>query len=110
MRRTNFFCYLTTNVSKTVIYTGMSNDLPQRLTEHYLNRGKKETFAGRYHCYNLVYFERFLKPGKALERENQIKGWTRKKKVALIESVNPTWKFLNEEVMPWPPDENAHSR
>jgi putative endonuclease len=110
MKPKQFFCYITTNPTKTVLYVGASNDLPQRLTEHYLNRGLTSTFAGRYNCYNLVYFETYLKPGEALAREIQLKGWTRKKKEQLVESENPDWKFLNNDIMDWPPPPDAVRR
>jgi putative endonuclease len=105
-----FFCYITTNPTKTVLYVGASNNLPQRLTEHYLNRGLPATFAGRYRCYNLVHYETFYKAADALRREAQLKGWTRKKKEELIESQNPEWKFLNADVMVWPPPLDAVKR
>jgi putative endonuclease len=49
--------YITTNPAKAVLYIGVTNDLARRLGQHYENRGSKETFAGRYFCYNLLYFE-----------------------------------------------------
>jgi putative endonuclease len=55
----NYFTYIITNPGKTVLYTGMSNGMKRRIVEHYLERGKPETFAGRYYCYHLVYYERF---------------------------------------------------
>lgn len=54
----NYFVYITTNPGKTVYYVGMTNDLERRLIEHRQNKGKPETFAGRYYCYNLIYYER----------------------------------------------------
>lgn len=50
----NFWVYVLTNWKKTVLYVGVTNDLSRRLIEHYANRGKPKTFAGRYYCYNLV--------------------------------------------------------
>lgn len=105
-----FFTYITTNPTKTVIYVGASNDLPQRLSEHYLNRGQNATFAGRYNCYNLIYFETYYSSGDAFARESQIKGWTRKKKVQLIEIENPDWRFLNADIIEWPPKDDAVKR
>lgn len=52
-----FYVYLTTNPEKTVLYTGMTNDLIRRMDEHHQARGKSNTFAGRYQCYNLIYWE-----------------------------------------------------
>lgn len=110
MKPTQFFCYITTNPTKTVLYVGATNNLPQRLTEHYLNRGAKSTFAGRYNCHCLLYFEVFNKVSEAFAREKQIKGWTRKKKGELITLENCAWKFLNSEIMEWPPGKDATKR
>jgi putative endonuclease len=94
----NFYVYITTNPDKTVLYIGVTNDLSRRLYEHAENKGKKETFAGKYYCYNLIYYEHFSNINHAIEREKEIKKWRREKKVSLIASLNPEWKFLNEEV------------
>ena len=94
----NFFTYITTNPERTVLYVGVTNDLRIRLYQHYENRGDKSTFAGKYYCYNLVYYEHYTHIVHAIEREKEIKKWRREKKVALIESTNPGWRFLNDEV------------
>jgi putative endonuclease len=94
MHNSNFFIYITTNPAKTVLYVGMTNDLYTRLTQHYENRGKPKTFAGRYYCYNLVYYERHASAHAALDREKEIKGWSRAKKLALIKTLNPSLNFL----------------
>ena len=60
--------------------------------------GKAKTFAGKYHCYNLVYWERHQYILHAIDREKEIKKWRREKKEQLIESINPKWKFLNDEI------------
>lgn len=75
MQIRRYYCYILTNPTKTVLYTGITNNLGQRLIEHYLNRGKQSTFAGRYNCYNLIYFEVFNSPEDAIHREKEIKGW-----------------------------------
>lgn len=98
MTQHNYFVYILTNHVKTVLYVGVTNDLPKRLSEHFENRGKEETFAGRYHCYNLVYYERFQFIDHAILREKEIKKWNREKKDKLISSINPGWNFLNDEV------------
>jgi putative endonuclease len=101
-----YIVYITTNKTKSVLYTGSSPVLPQRITEHYLNRGHWETFAGRYHAYNVVYMEVVYGIYHGRKREYQIKGWTRAKKIALINAYNPEWKFLNDEIVDeWPPKE-----
>ena len=94
----NYFVYIVTNPRRTTLYIGVTNDLEYRLEQHFENRGKKKTFAGRYYCYQLLYWEWFYSPGHAIEREKELKSWSRKKKEALIESVNPRWDFLNRSV------------
>ena len=110
MKVHDYFVYIITNTKKNVLYTGVTNDLNQRLTEHYLNRGKSNTFAGRYYCYYLLYYEHYEYIDDAIDREKQIKGWSRKKKIKLIREMNPQYEFLNEEVMEWPPVADAKSR
>ncbi len=105
-----YFVYILTNSNKTVLYTGMTNNLGARLIEHYLNKGRKQTFAGRYFCYNLVYYEMHSKPMDAIEREKEIKDWNREKKEALIRQMNPDWTFLNSEIMEWPPAKGVKGR
>ena len=105
MKDYTFYVYITTNLTKNVLYTGFTNDLVQRLTEHYFNRGKQETFAGRYFCYNLLYYEVHQYVYNAMEREYEIKGWTRAKKISLIKEDNPRLDILNKEIMEWPPKE-----
>lgn len=68
-----FFVYIITNPNKTVLYTGVTNDLIRRLAEHYIERGIAKTFAGRYYCYNLLYFEKHHTSIGAIEREKEIK-------------------------------------
>jgi len=97
MRHHNYFVYITTNKSKTVLYTGVTNDLKRRLSEH--ENDSKESklfFAGKYNCFHLVYFEHFQNIEDAIRREKEIKGWRRSKKTALIEEFNSEWRFLNE--------------
>jgi putative endonuclease len=98
MKEHRYYVYIVTNPAKTVLYTGVTNDLVRRLNEHYANRGMPETFAGKYFCYNLVHWEYFKYIDKAIEREKQIKGWIRAKKEALIAELNPEWNFLNAEI------------
>lgn len=94
----NYFVYLTTNPDKTVLYTGVINDLKRRLFEHQENKGKSNTFAGKFYCYNLLYYERFSNVEHAINRENQIKNWSRKKKEYLINLSNSEWNSLNDEI------------
>jgi len=94
----NFYVYITTNPIKTVLYVGVTNDLTRRLQEHTENKGNPKIFAGKYYCYNLVYYEHSTHIEYAIDREKEINKWNRVKKNALIATLNPEWKFLNEEV------------
>jgi putative endonuclease len=95
----NYFVYIITNYEKTVLYTGVTNDIERRLFEHKTDsESKKLTFAGKYNCTYLVFHEHHFSIEHAIEREKQIKGWTRKKKENLIISFNPEWRFLNNEI------------
>jgi putative endonuclease len=98
----NFFTYILTNLSKTVLYTGVTNDLDRRLYEHYFNEGNN-SFTNKYKCYYLVWFERHQYIEHAIEREKEIKGWSREKKANLIQEENSDWNFLNRDIMEWPP-------
>ncbi len=102
--------YIITNFNKTTLYIGVTNELGYRLVEHYQNRGKRETFAGRYHCYYLIYFENHDTPDGAIQREKEIKKWNRSKKEELINSFNPEWTFLNDQIIEWPPEEGLTGR
>jgi putative endonuclease len=94
----NFYVYITTNPTRTVLYTGVTNDLARRLYEHFENKGNKNTFAGKFYCYNLIYYEHFTDINQAIAREKEIKKWRREKKDALIATLNPEWKFMNDDV------------
>jgi putative endonuclease len=98
MNNYTFYVYITTNPQRTVLYTGMTNDLVRRMTEHEASKGQRDKFAGRYHCYNLVYWEFHQYVNDAIAREKEIKAWRREKKVVLIESFNANWLFLNDEI------------
>ncbi len=102
--------YILTNFKKTTLYIGVTNDLGQRLIEHYLSRGKKSSFAGRYHCYYLLYYENHESPMAAIEREKELKKWRREKKEQLIDTFNPKRLFLNSDITPWPPENDLKSR
>lgn len=84
-----------TSSSRRALYTGVTNDLEFRKVLH-LESGD-ETFVGRYKVYRLVYYEEFQWIQAAIAREKEIKGWSRKKKEALIRSVNPGWKDLSAD-------------
>ena len=98
--------YIVTNPQATVLYTGVTNCLCQRLTEHWTSRGKPASFAGKYFCFNLLYYENSPYIKDAIAREKEIKGWSRSKKLELIKAFNPEWLFLNAAICDqWPPKE-----
>ncbi|WP_234794984.1 GIY-YIG nuclease family protein [Hymenobacter arizonensis] len=86
--------YITTNPGKSVLYIGVTNNIADRMAQHYANRGSTQTFAGRYFCYNLVHVEVYSDITAAITREKELKGWTRAKKDTLIANDNPHWLFL----------------
>ena len=98
-----FYTYITTNPNQDALYVGMTNSLEQRIIEHFLERGKSETHAGKYFCYNLVFYEEHKYVNAAIKREKEIKKWRREKKDVLIRSFNPKWENLNKELFgEWP--------
>jgi putative endonuclease len=78
-----YFVYIVCSRSGT-LYIGMTNNLYRRMLEH--KSGEFEGFASQYHCDRLVYWESFDDVRKAIDREKQLKGWRRAKKMKLIES------------------------
>jgi putative endonuclease len=95
----NYYVYITTNPCKSVLYTGVTNDITVRVLQHLENKGNNRSFTGKYYCYHLVYYEHFIHIEHAIAREKEIKKWRREKEIALIESTNPTWIFLNDSVI-----------
>jgi putative endonuclease len=89
--------YIMTNAHNTVIYTGVTNDLARRVYEH--KNGLGSIFTKKYNVIKLVYFEVTDNVQAALAREKQIKGGSRKKKLNLVNSINPEWKDLYEEII-----------
>jgi putative endonuclease len=88
-----YYVYMMTNHSGT-LYAGVTNDLRRRVWGH--KQKLIEGFTKRYNIRRLVYYEETPDVTTAIAREKQIKGWLRKKKVALIESFNPGWKDLSD--------------
>lgn len=88
-----YYVYILTNRSRT-LYTGVTNDLIRRVYEH--KQKLVPGFTEKYNISRLVYFEETSDVRDAIAREKQIKGWTRAKKIALIESINPEWKDLSD--------------
>jgi len=88
-----YYAYIMTNRSRT-LYVGVTNDLVRRVYEH--KNKMVDGFTKKYNLTLLVYYEETGDIQSASEREKQIKGWLRNKKIALIESVNPQWKDLSD--------------
>ena len=88
-----YYVYILTTRNNTVLYTGVTNDLKRRVFEH--KSGLNEGFTKKYHVHKLIYFEIFDYVELAIAREKQIKGYSREKKIKLIESVNSEWKELD---------------
>jgi putative endonuclease len=90
------YVYLLTNFTNSVIYTGVTSDLTRRIDAH---RSKAMPgFTPRYNVWKLVYVEVFEDALSAIAREKQIKGGSRRKKIALIEAANPHWRDLAHEL------------
>lgn len=91
----SMYVYIATNKSKT-LYIGVTNNLERRMQEH---KSKSiPGFTAKYNIGRLVYFEETTDVRSALEREKELKGWLRSRKIALIESQNPKWRDLAKEI------------
>lgn len=91
----NYSVYFMASNNKRALYIGVTNDLQRRVSEH--KSGTIPGFTQKYCCSNLVYFETFTDINEAIEREKQLKHWSRKKKEQLIYSVNPMFIDLAAE-------------
>ena len=91
-----YYVYIMASRSRR-LYTGMTNNLERRVRQH--KEQQIEGFTKRYNMTRLVYTEAFGEVQDAIAREKQIKGWLRKKKLALIESVNPGWDDWSEQAL-----------
>lgn len=89
-----------TNVHHTVSYTGVTADLYSRITEH-REKAYPKSFTAKYNVVKLVYYESFYSIEEAINREKQVKVYSRSKKIALIEKLNPDWKDLYDEIKYW---------
>ena len=89
-----YYVYMMANIART-IYIGVTNDLPRRVYEH--KHGMIPGFTSKYRLTRLVYFEVGSDIQAAIEREKQLKGWVRRRKLELAESVNPKWDDLSAE-------------
>ena len=92
-----YYVYILASRSRT-LYTGISNNVIRRTGEH--REGTVKGFSTEYRIHRLVHYEMFRDVRAAIAREKVIKSWTRAKKVALIESANPTWEDKVEDLFP----------
>lgn len=99
-----YYVYILSNKSR-MLYVGVTNNLEVRLFQHRMRL--VQGYAERYGIFNLVYFEETPDIIAAITREKEIKGWVRRKKVALINSFNPGWIDLSAEWAP-PPADTLH--
>ncbi|MCD6442187.1 GIY-YIG nuclease family protein [bacterium] len=90
-----YFIYIMTNKLNTVLYTGITNNLPRRIYEHKNKIGSK--FTQKYNINKLIYYEVFSVPEVAIAREKQIKGGSRERKLKLIRWMNPGFRDLSED-------------
>ena len=96
MASKSFCVYKLTNSYNTVLYTGVTGNLPERVYQH--KQGRGGVFTSKYKCTKLVNFEEYPDPGSAIHREKQIKGGSLKKKIDLIEGQNPELRDLAEDM------------
>ncbi len=91
------FVYIITNQYNTVLYTGVTSALRARIFEH-RTKFYPKSFTAKYNCNKIVWYEFLPRIELAIEREKLIKGGNRKAKEKLINTLNPTWKDLWEEI------------
>ena len=94
----NYCTYILGSLSGT-LYIGVTGNLHKRVFGHKFN--KIEGFTNDYEVHRLLYWESFDDVLNAIDREKQLKGWRRSKKIALIKSTNPHWLDLSKEWYPW---------
>ena len=88
-----YYIYILTNKHNTVLYTGVTNNLPRRVSEH--KAGEGSAFTRKYNLDKLVYYECTDDISLAIAREKQIKAGSRQTKIDLIEEMNPAWDDLS---------------
>ena len=92
------FVHIITNDNNTVLYTGVTSSLKERIIQH-KTRKHPDSFSARYNLNKLVYYEELDSIGDAIKREKQIKGGSRKDKLELINRMNPEWKDLSSTLV-----------
>jgi len=96
----NYFVYIVTNQYRTTLYIGITNNIQKRISQHYFDsQNERKSFAGKYQCIYLVYYEGFEFPKDAIAREKELKKWRREKKNKLISEFNPKWENLNSQII-----------
>ena len=93
-----YYVYILTNKHKTVLYTGVTRDLVRRVYEH-KTHADPNSFTAKYKIDRLVYFEETSDVNAAIEREKQIKSWSRDRKTNLIFENNPNWMDLYNRIL-----------
>ena len=93
-----YYVYILSNSTNTIVYTGVTKDLIRRIYEHRHDLDSN-SFSAKYQVHKLVYFESTSDINAAIAREKQIKGWNRKRKNKLVESKNPLWQDLYESIL-----------
>ncbi|MET3617569.1 putative endonuclease [Peptoniphilus olsenii] len=93
----NYYIYILSNINNKTIYIGVTRDIIKRVYQH--KSKAVEGFTQKYNIHKLVYYEIYEDINLAIEREKQLKNWSRKKKNALIEKENPEWKDLWSEII-----------
>ncbi len=96
MKEKQYYFYISTNKRHTTIYIGVTNDLLKREDQH-KNKIDKNSFTAKYNIDTVVYYEAYNDIKVAIAREKQIKAGSRKKKIELIEKINPEWEDLVKE-------------
>jgi len=91
-----YFVYIITNKNNKVLYTGVTSNLITRIYQH--KNKLVKGFSKRYNLDKLVYYEAFNDPNIAINREKQIKKWSRQKKIDTINSFNPDWDDLYDSL------------
>ena len=89
-----YYVYILNSPTGT-LYVGMTNDLERRIYQH--KHELIDGFTKKYNITRLAYFEETTDVNAAIQREKEIKGWRRSKKISLVKSMNPTWKDLAED-------------
>ena len=93
-----YYVYILSNTTNSTVYTGVTNNLLKRVYEHKQNLDPT-SFTARYHIHKLVYYETTSDVRSAIEREKQIKSWSRKRKNQLVDGMNPRWEDLYGNIL-----------